>query len=538
MDYDFIIVGAGSAGCVLAHRLSTNGRHKVLIIEAGGRDNSPWLRVPVGFAKTYYHPGYNYMYYSAEEPALANRRIYTPRGKVQGGSGSINAMIYVRGQPSDFDDWERAGNPGWGYQALLPYFKRLEQHPAGDTEFHSSRGLIGITPLKGLAHPICQSYLRAAGELGYPLNDDFNGATIEGAGLYETNIRRGRRDSSNTAYLKPALERSNLTLKHVCQVHQILFDDQRRATGIRYREQGQLKTLRARREVIICAGAVDSPKLLMLSGLGDSEKLQHQGIAPLRHLPGVGRNLQDHLAVSYFYRANCRTLNDDFNSLPSLARTTMRYLINRSGPLAMSVNQAGGFFRGRADEPVPNIQLYFNPLSYRIPALPDTKLTADAYSGFLLAFNSCRPTSRGTIELASADANEPAVIRPNYLETRRDQDEAIQGSRLIRALAETAALGAVIDAEVAPADAVHDDQSMLEYFRANAGSIYHLCSTCAMGPDPREAVVDGSLRVHGVSGLRVIDASIFPNITSGNLNASVMMVAEKGADLILQDHPI
>lgn len=320
-------------------------------------------------------------------------------------------------------------------------------------------------------------------------------------------------------------------------MHRILFDDHRRATGIAYHEQGQLKTLHARREVIVCAGAVDSPKLLMLSGLGDSERLKQQGITPLRHLPGVGRNLQDHLAVSYFYRANCRTLNDDFNCLTGLTRTMMKYLVNRSGPLSMSVNQAGGFFRGQAGEPVPNIQLYFNPLSYRIPAPPDTTLAADAYSGFLMAFNSCRPSSRGTIELASADAQEPAVIRPNYLQTRQDQEEAIQGSRLIRTLADTSALSAIIDAEVTPGDAVHDDQSMLEYFRANAGSIYHLCGTCAMGPDPREAVVDSGLRVHGVSGLRVIDASIFPNITSGNLNAPVMMVAEKGADLILEDHP-
>lgn len=311
--------------------------------------------------------------------------------------------------------------------------------------------MIGITPLKEIAHPLCQNYLRAADELGYPLNDDFNGASIEGAGIYETNIRRGYRDSSNTAYLKPALKRPNLTLKRVSQVHRILFDDHRRATGIAYHEQGQLKTLHARREVIVCAGAVDSPKLLMLSGLGDSERLKQQGITPLRHLPGVGRNLQDHLAVSYFYRANCRTLNDDFNCLTGLTRTMMKYLVNRSGPLSMSVNQAGGFFRGQAGEPVPNIQLYFNPLSYRIPAPPDTTLAADAYSGFLMAFNSCRPSSRGTIELASADAQEPAVIRPNYLQTRQDQEEAIQGSRLIRTLADTSALSAIIDAEVTPA---------------------------------------------------------------------------------------
>lgn len=533
MPHDYIIVGAGSAGCILADRLSESGQFSVLLLEAGGRDTSPWFKLPLGFAKTYYHPAYNYMYYSEPEPNMDGRKIYAPRGKVQGGSGSINAMIYVRGQRKDYDDWVARGNPGWGYDDLLPYFKKLEAHPLGNTQYHSSEGKIGITQMRHDAHKICNDFLRGCEELGYPINDDFNGAQFEGAGIYEANIAKGKRASSSSAYLEPARQRSNLTIVHHAQATQILLDEHRRAVGVLAYVNGGKQEYRANKEVILSAGAVDSPKLLMLSGIGDEQQLKAHGISVHKHLPAVGKNLQDHLCVSYYYRANQKTLNDDLSTWWGKTKAGVQYLLKRRGPLALSVNQAGGFFKGDESQSEPNIQLYFNPLSYEIPKNPSARITPEPYSGFLVAFNACRPSSRGEISLHSADASQAALIRPHYLSTERDRQEVIQGSRLIRKIMASNALSALTKEEIKPAGLVQDEASMLNYFRQNGGSIYHLCGSCSMGPKDEDSVVCRELKVHGLDGLRVVDASIFPNITSGNTNAPVMMVAEKAADLIL-----
>ncbi|MDF0605139.1 GMC family oxidoreductase N-terminal domain-containing protein [Neisseriaceae bacterium TC5R-5] len=534
-QYDFIIVGAGSAGCILANRLSENGKHRVLLLEAGGKDNSFWFRLPVGYVKSYYNPKNNWMYYSEPQAELAGRKVYVPRGKVMGGSGNINAMIFLRGQKADYDDWEAAGNPGWGYEDVLPYFKKLEAHPDGETRYRGGKGLIGVTPMKSQAHPICNDYLAACKELDLPQTDDFNGAKFEGAGIYEANIQHGQRASSSFRYLHPALKRPNLTIRLHAQTERILFDEQQHACGVRVRIEGEVHEFKAAKEVIVAAGAVDSPKLLQLSGIGDQTLLSKYGIKTVRHLPAVGQHLQDHLCVSYYYRANRKTLNDELGNLFGQAKAALQYAFTRKGPLSLSVNQAGGFFRGNEEQQQANLQIYFNPLSYTIPKNPNANLKAEPYSGFLMAVNPCRPTSRGSIELASADPSVPARIMPNYLSTEHDRQEAIQSCQLVRKIAQTRALQAITVEEVSPGDAAASEEGMLNFFRQESGSIYHLCGTCAMGPDDTRSVVSSELKVHGVPGLRVVDASIFPNITSANINAPTMMVAEKGADLILAD---
>ncbi len=533
--FDFIVVGAGSAGCIVASRLSESGRHSVLLIEAGGEDKSFWFKIPVGYAKSYYNPKVNWMYRTEPESNLGGRRIYAPRGKVQGGSGSINAMVFVRGAAEDFDDWRDAGNPGWGFDDVLPFFRKLETHARGESRWHGGSGPIHVTPMRGSTHPVSDAFLDACNELGIPLNEDFNGETLEGAGVYDVNTRRGQRSHSSAEYLRPALKRPNLTIEREAHARRLLVEADGRVSGIEVMQHGRVRTFNARREVILAAGAVDTPKLMQLSGFGDGSVLFAHGIETRKHLPAVGKNLQDHLCASFYYRSKQPTLNGDFASLIGQMRFGLTWLLKRTGPFAMSVNQAGGFFRGSLDEKRPNIQVYFNPLSYRIPDSPRASLTPEPYPGFLIAFNACRPTGKGTISIASPDASDAPLIQPNYLSTDRDIEEVLQGSRLMRRIADAQALEGWVEEEVSPSKAADTDAKLLDYFRLNSGSIYHLCGTCAMGTDPHETVVDTRLRVHGVPGLRIVDASIFPNITAGNINAPTMMVAEKGAAMILED---
>ncbi|MGA8095361.1 MAG: GMC family oxidoreductase N-terminal domain-containing protein [Steroidobacteraceae bacterium] len=535
-EFDYIIVGAGSAGCVLANRLTASGSHRVLLLEAGGSDSSPWIRVPVGYARTFTDPRYNWMYQTEPEPALENRIAHWPRGKVLGGSSSINAMVFVRGQPSDYDDWRDAGNPGWGWQDVLPSFRKLEDHAWGASEYHGAGGPVHVHDPSAAVHPLCKNFLGACAESGIALTRDFNGAQPEGAGLWQVTIRDGVRVSSASAYLRPVLRRRNIEVATGTRVTRVRFSGAA-ATGVEYLRAGSRLTATARREVILSAGAIGSPQLLELSGVGDPELLRQLEIPLVAPLAAVGNGLQDHVCVSYFYRSKVPTLNDELAPFLGKARAALRYALRRDGPLAMSVNQAGAFVRSRPELGRPNLHIYFNPASYSTTVSGPKRrlLNPDPFPGFLMSFNTCRPTSRGSVHLRSRDPLSSPAIRPNSLSTPEDIADVYDGARMLRRIAAAKSLAAVIESELAPGAGTRSDAEVLQDFRHRGGSVFHPCGTCAMGPDGNTSVVDPRLRVHGVANLRVVDASTFPTVTSGNINAPTLMLAEKAADLILED---
>ncbi len=534
-EVDYIIVGAGSAGCVLANRLTESGRYSVLLLEAGGSDRSPWIQVPIGYGKTFTDPRYNWKYFAEPDPGLVNRKTYWPRGKVLGGSSSINAMLYVRGHASDFDEWAAAGNPGWAYRDVLPYFRKSEDHVWGASEYHGSGGPMRISEFTTAVHPICQRFLASCETLGIPGNTDFNAAQLDGAGTWQMTIRDGLRESTANAFLRPAMRRSNLRVIAHALVTRLSFAGTR-ASGIEYSRGGTLHTAQARREVILSAGAVNTPQLLQLSGVGNATLLRGLGIAVQRDAPAVGQRMQDHLGISYIYKSRVPTLNNEIYPFSGKIKSALQYVSGRRGIFAMSVNHAGAFTRTRPGLARPNMQVYFNPLSYATATGLERKLMQpDPFPGYLLGFNSCRPTSRGSISIVSSDPAVAPAIQPNSLSTELDVQEAFEGAQLLRRIANAAPLADIMELELQPGAALQTREELLDDFRRRSGSVYHPCATCGMGPDPRSAVVDAALRVHGVAGLRVVDASIFPAVTSGNINAAVIMVAEKAADIIRQE---
>ncbi|MGH6927911.1 MAG: GMC family oxidoreductase, partial [Dongiaceae bacterium] len=509
----------------------------VLLLEAGPSDRSFWIQVPIGYGKTFYDRRVNWMYLSEPSPGLGGRITYCPRGKVLGGSSSINAMVYSRGQAGDFDDWAAVGNPGWAWKDVLPIYKRLEDHDLGAGPNHGSGGPLRVTDIARAAHPLCHAFVAAGQEAGLDVNPDLNGETIEGVGLYQINTRNGFRISASRAYLWPARRRANLRVLTKAFATSILLEG-RRAVGVAYRWNGQSVVAGAGREVILAAGAINSPQLLQLSGIGPGDVLRSVGIDVRHESPAVGRNLQDHLCFDHVYRSTKRTLNNDLYPWSGKLRAGLQYLLMRTGPLSLSVNQGGAFFRSRPELERPNIQLYFSPLTYeRTPPGIRRLMSPDPFPGFSTSASPCRPTSRGYLQIASSDPAQAPRIHPNFMSTGHDVEELLAGARFLRRLAATPSLATVVEAELKPGPAVQSDDALVADIRERAYSVFHPVGTCGMGPDPATAVVDHRLKVHGLVGLRVIDASIFPTVTSGNTNAPAIMVGEKGADLVLEDAP-
>lgn len=532
--FDYVIVGAGSAGSALAARLTEDGRATVLLLEAGGSDLNVWVQVPIGYGKIYYDARVNWKYTTESDPNLDGARTYWPRGKVLGGSSSINAMVYVRGHPADYAEWDEAA-PGWGWDEVAPVFRRMEDWEGGADPSRGAGGPLPVHDVSREVHPLTRTYLKAAAEAGIPTNPDYNGEAMEGAALYQITTKGGFRASAARAYLRPARGRRNLDIRLRSHATRILFEG-RRAVGVEYRRAGRLETARARAEVILCGGAINSPQLLQLSGIGPGTLLRGCGIDVVRDAPEVGRNLSDHLGADNLYRARVPTLNQELRPFAGKLRAALRYLLTRTGPLSLSLNQGGGFVRvGEGDGP-PDIQLYFSPVSYtRAPPGTRPLMSPDPFPGFLLGFSPCKPTSLGSVAIRSADPLAPPELRGNYLDTEHDRALMRAGVRLMRRIAAAPALASVIEAEIQPGPAIDSDEEIDAFLRAKSWSVFHQCGTCRMGRDPASAVVDPRLRAHGVEGLRVADASVFPTIPTGNINAPAIMVGERAADLIRQE---
>jgi choline dehydrogenase-like flavoprotein len=524
IETDFVVVGAGSAGCAVAARLSEDQATRVLLLEAGGADHNRWIHIPLGFGKTFADPSVNWCYETEPDPGASNRRVFWPRGKVLGGSSSINGMVYIRGQAEDFDHWRQLGNAGWSFEDVLPYFRRSEHQVRGADAFHGIGGPLCVSDVA--PHPICEAFIAATTELGFPRNDDFNGASQDGVGYHQTTTRNGRRCSTAVGYLRPAMQRPNLRVVTGALTEKVLFED-RRAVGVAFRRDGQLSTARAAREVILCGGTVNSPQLLMLSGIGPQDHLAQFGFPVVHHLPGVGQSLQDHYSAPIKLRCKLPvTVNDVMLSNARKLKAGIEYYMFHRGPLSMISSPAALFARTRAELASPDVKCSISPFSAERP-----QDGLHRFSGFTMIAYQLRPESRGEIRLKSPDPFDAPAVYPNYLATETDQRTIVAGLKLCRQLLANRHLQPFIEAEFQPGPAVATDEELLDYARRRGGTVYHPTSTCKMGSDAM-AVVDGELRVYGVGGLRVADASVMPVVVSGNTNAATIMIGEKLADMV------